>query len=175
MADVDDGRCRQRRRPRRWPKSTHTLDCPPDTPPPPSVVPPPLRIQDNALLSSPLPLAAASFGTGELPPSPLSSRSLSRATTAHALLARMRSTAAAAAPAMTVHGEPPPRCCCRHRHRHPRRCRSSRRCMRRWEAHGGWWSDIMHVFPPLLGWVQATQAQLVLGKTEGMMDGWCWG
>ncbi len=23
--------------------------------------------------------------------------------------------------------------------------------------------------------VQATQAQLVLGKTEGMVDGWCWG
>ena len=33
----------------------------------------------------------------------------------------------------------------------------------------------MHVFPPLLGWVQATQAELVLGKTEGMVDGWCWG
>ncbi len=33
----------------------------------------------------------------------------------------------------------------------------------------------MHVFPPLLGWVQATQAQLVLGKTEGIVDGWCWG
>ena len=33
----------------------------------------------------------------------------------------------------------------------------------------------MHVFPPLLGWVQATQAQLVLGKKEGMVDGWCWG
>ena len=35
----------------------------------------------------------------------------------------------------------------------------------------------MHIFlfPPLLGWVQATQAQSVLGKTEGMVDGWCWG
>ncbi len=31
----------------------------------------------------------------------------------------------------------------------------------------------MHVLPPLLGWVQASQsqAQLVSGKTEGMMDG----
>jgi hypothetical protein len=47
--------------------------------------------------------------------------------------------------------------------------------MCRWEAHGGWWSDIMHAFPPLLGWGQATQAQLVLGKMEGMVDGWCWG
>ena len=29
----------------------------------------------------------------------------------------------------------------------------------------------MHVFPPLLGWVQASQAQSVSGKMEGMMDG----
>ena len=29
----------------------------------------------------------------------------------------------------------------------------------------------MHVFLPLLGWVQASQAQSVLGKTEYMMDG----
>ena len=29
----------------------------------------------------------------------------------------------------------------------------------------------MQVFPPLLGWVQASQAQSVSGKTEGMMDG----
>jgi len=30
---------------------------------------------------------------------------------------------------------------------------------------------VTHVFPPLLGWVQASQAQLVSGKTEGMIDG----
>ena len=30
---------------------------------------------------------------------------------------------------------------------------------------------VMHVFPCLLGWVQVSQAQSVLGKTEGMMDG----
>ena len=30
---------------------------------------------------------------------------------------------------------------------------------------------VTHVFPPLLGWVQASQAQSVSGKTEGMMDG----
>jgi len=30
---------------------------------------------------------------------------------------------------------------------------------------------ITHVFPPLLGWVQASQAQSVSGRTEGMMDG----
>ncbi len=29
--------------------------------------------------------------------------------------------------------------------------------MPRWEAYGGWWSDIMHIFPPLLGWVQANR------------------
>ena len=28
-----------------------------------------------------------------------------------------------------------------------------------------------HVFPPLLGWVQASQDQSVSGKMEGMMDG----
>ena len=30
---------------------------------------------------------------------------------------------------------------------------------------------VTHVFPPLLGWMQASQAQSVSGKTEGMMDG----
>ncbi len=30
---------------------------------------------------------------------------------------------------------------------------------------------VTHVFPPLLGWVQASQSQSVLGKMEGMMDG----
>ena len=30
---------------------------------------------------------------------------------------------------------------------------------------------VTHVFPPLLGWVQASQAQSVSGKMEGMMDG----
>jgi hypothetical protein len=30
---------------------------------------------------------------------------------------------------------------------------------------------VTHVFPPLLGWVQASQAQSVSGKTEDMMDG----
>ena len=30
---------------------------------------------------------------------------------------------------------------------------------------------VTHVFPPLLGWLQASQARSVLGKTEGMMDG----
>ena len=30
---------------------------------------------------------------------------------------------------------------------------------------------ITHVFPPLLGWVQASQSQSVLGKMEGMMYG----
>ena len=30
---------------------------------------------------------------------------------------------------------------------------------------------VTHVFPPLLGWVQASQSQSVSGKTEGMMDG----
>ena len=30
---------------------------------------------------------------------------------------------------------------------------------------------VTHLFPPLLGWVQASQAQLVSGKTEGMIDG----
>ena len=29
---------------------------------------------------------------------------------------------------------------------------------------------ITQVFPPLLGWVQASQAQSVSGKTKGMMD-----
>ena len=38
----------------------------------------------------------------------------------------------------------------------------------------GTW-HITHVFPPLLGWVQASQAQSVSGKMEGMVDGWCWG
>jgi hypothetical protein len=56
----------------------------------------------------------------------LLSRLLSRATSAHALLVRMRSTDAVAASAMTVQGDPPPG---RRRHRH-----SSRRCMCRWEA-----------------------------------------
>jgi hypothetical protein len=30
---------------------------------------------------------------------------------------------------------------------------------------------VTHVFPPLLGWVQASQAQSVSGNMEGMMDG----
>ncbi len=47
------------------------------TPPRPSVVPSPLRIRDDALSSSPPPLAESSFDTGGSPPSPLSSRSLS--------------------------------------------------------------------------------------------------
>ena len=47
-------------------------------------------------------------GAVVLPQARLSSRSLSHTTTAHALLARMRSTAAVAASAMTIHSEPPP-------------------------------------------------------------------
>ena len=31
--------------------------------------------------------------------------------------------------------------------------------------------QVMHVFSPLLGWVQASQAQLVSERMEGMMDG----
>jgi hypothetical protein len=30
---------------------------------------------------------------------------------------------------------------------------------------------VPHVFPPLLGWVQVSQAQSILGKMEGMMEG----
>ena len=33
----------------------------------------------------------------------------------------------------------------------------------------GW--QVTQVFPPLLGWVQASQAQSVSGKMEGMVDG----
>ena len=36
-------------------------------------------------------------------------------------------------------------------------------------GRGVW--HMTHVSPPLLGWVQASQAQSVSGKTEGMMDG----
>ncbi len=30
---------------------------------------------------------------------------------------------------------------------------------------------VTHVFPPLLGWVQVSQAQSISGKPEGMMEG----
>ena len=40
-------------------------------------------------------------------------------------------------------------------------------------GRGVW--HITHMFPPLLGWVQASQAQLVLGKTVGMVNGWSGG
>ena len=44
-----------------------------------------------------------------------------------------------------------------------------------WRFGRGVW-HVTHVFLPLLGWVQASpQAQSVSGKTEGMVDGWCWG
>ena len=39
-----------------------------------------------------------------------------------------------------------------------------------WRFRRGVW-HVTHVFPPLLGWVQASQAQSVSGKTEGMVDG----